>query len=435
MMTKTININRRTFLRGAGGMALSLPLLECMASDAKAEVPKRFLGLYVGHGFVLRGDWSWYPTLVDGQLQFGNSMSAFNPLAKRITVLQGLEHPQCVSAGGHSTADSFLTGSNPAATVKSPSLDQIAAMTHGHKTRYPGLVLGNEGGLGGEGRSNTLSYNQFGRGVPSTNNVRGLYDAMFNSDPALQKKQQQRLSKDQRRLDRVLESYREIKRQLGNDDSRKLEYYMQALRDVEKEIERMERWAATPRPQVPADGLALNASVKDPAAFIRTMYNLIYLAFKTDSTRYATYMLQSMNSSKWDNIPIALGLGGTHHVLAHNAVQGGVHLEKLGKYDKFQADLLAEFITKLADASEGEGTMLDNTVVLYGSSNSQTHVNTDYPLMLVGGEKLGFRQGALHDFGKKTPPLSNLYLTLLNALKVPATQFSDSSGTIPEIMA
>ena len=151
MMTKTININRRTFLRGAGGMALSLPLLECMASDAKAEVPKRFLGLYVGHGFVLRGDWSWYPTLVDGQLQFGNSMSAFNPLAKRITVLQGLEHPQCVSAGGHSTADSFLTGSNPAATVKSPSLDQIAAMTHGHKTRYPGLVLGNEGGLGGEG--------------------------------------------------------------------------------------------------------------------------------------------------------------------------------------------------------------------------------------------------------------------------------------------
>ena len=434
-MTKTININRRTFLRGAGGMALSLPLLECMASDAKAEVPKRFLGLYVGHGFVLRGDWSWYPTLVDGQLQFGNSMSAFNPLAKRITVLQGLEHPQCVSAGGHSTADSFLTGSNPAATVKSPSLDQIAAMTHGHKTRYPGLVLGNEGGLGGEGRSNTLSYNQFGRGVPSTNNVRGLYDAMFNSDPALQKKQQQRLSKDQRRLDRVLESYREIKRQLGNDDSRKLEYYMQALRDVEKEIERMERWAATPRPQVPADGLALNASVKDPAAFIRTMYNLIYLAFKTDSTRYATYMLQSMNSSKWDNIPIALGLGGTHHVLAHNAVQGGVHLEKLGKYDKFQADLLAEFITKLADTPEGEGTMLDNTVVLYGSSNSQTHVNTDYPLMLVGGEKLGFRQGALHDFGKKTPPLSNLYLTLLNALKVPATQFSDSSGTIPEIMA
>ncbi|MGE4632763.1 MAG: DUF1552 domain-containing protein, partial [Planctomycetota bacterium] len=168
---------------------------------------------------------------------------------------------------------------------------------------------------------------------------------------------------------------------------------------------------------------------------IRTMYNLIYLAFKTDSTRYATYMLQSMNSSEWDNIPIALGLGVTHHLLAHNAVQGGGHLEKLGRYDKFQADLLAEFITKLADTPENGGTMLDNTVVLYGSSNSQTHVNRDYPLMLVGGENLGLKQGMLHDFGDKAPPLSNLYLTLLNALEVPVTQFSDSSGTVAEIMA
>ena len=115
-------------------------------------------------------------------------------------------------------------------------------MTHGHKTRYPSLVLGNEGGLGGEGRSNTLSYNQFGRGIPSSNNLRGLYDGMFNSDPQLQKGQRSRLASDKRRLDRVLESYREMKRKLGRDDSQKLERYMQALREVEREIERMERW-------------------------------------------------------------------------------------------------------------------------------------------------------------------------------------------------
>ena len=429
-----MKINRRTFIRGTGGVTLSLPLLECMARDTGSEMPRRFLALYVGHGFALNGDWSWYPTLVDGQLRFGKSMDAFNPLNKRVSVMQGLEHPLCVSAGGHSTADSFLTGSNPAAAVKSPSLDQIAAMKFGHQTRYPSLVLGNEGGLGGEGRSNTLSYNRFGRGIPATNNLRGLYDAMFNSDPALRNKQQQRLNKDQRRIDRVLESYREMKRQLGYNDSQKLEHYMHALRDVEKEIERMERWAATPKPQVLADGLAFDASVKDPATFIRTMYNLVYLAFKTDSTRYATYMLQSMNSSKWDNIPITLGLGVTHHLLAHNAVQGGVHLEKLGQYDKFQAELLAEFITKLADTPEGDGTMLDSTIVLYGSSNSQTHVNTNYPLMLIGGEKIGLKQGALHDFGQKAPPLSNLYLTLLNALDVPAKQFSDSNGTMTEIL-
>ena len=435
MIAKRTSIDRRTFLRGAGGVALSLPFLDCMASDPGVETPRRLLALYVGHGFALHGDWGWYPKVVDGELRFGKSMEALNPLAKRICVLRGLEHPQCVSAGGHSTADSFLTGSNPAASVKSPSFDQVAAMTHGHETRYPSLVLGNEGGLGGEGRSNTLSYNQFGRGIPASNNLRGLYDGMFNSDPQLQDGLRSRLGSDKRRLDRVLESYREMKRNLGRDDSQKLEHYMQALRDVEKEIERIERWTATPKPEVPTDGLALNASVEDPASFIRTMYNVIYLAFRTDSTRYATYMLQSMNSSKWDNVPIALGLGVTHHLLAHNAVQGGGHMVKLGKYDKFQADLLAEFITKLADTPEGEGTMLDNTVVLYGSSNSQTHVNTDYPLMLAGGEKLGLKQGELHDFGNEAPPLSNLYLTLTNALGVPAKQFSDSSGTIREIMA
>ena len=430
-----MKINRRTFLHGAGGISLSLPLLECEAEDRDEDMPKRLLALYVGHGFALQGDWSWYPTSVDGQLQFGKSMAAFNPLNQSVTVLRGLEHPQCISAGGHSTADSFLTGSNPSATVKSPSFDQVAAMTHGHKTRYPSLVLGNEGGLGGAGKSNTLSYNQFGRGIPSTNDLRGLYDAMFNSDPMLRKKQEQRLGKDKRRVDRVLESYHEMKRQLGRNDSRKLEHYMQSLRDVEKEIERMESWATTPKPDVPVDDLALEASVKDPATFIRTMYNLIYLAFKTDSTRYATYMLQSMNSSKWDNVPIALGLGATHHLLAHNAVKGGVHLERLGQYDQFQANLLAEFIAKLADTPEGEGSMLDSTIVLYGSSNSQTHVNTDYPLMLAGGERLGLKTGRLIDFGQNAPPLSNIYLTLMNALDVPSQQFSDSDGTTPEIMA
>ena len=429
-----MKINRRTFLRGAGGVSLSLPILDCMAADAEVEVPKRFLALYVGHGFALHGDWSWYPTLVDGQMQFSKSMAAFNPLAKRITVVKGLEHPGCVSAGGHQTGDSFLTGSHPNSAVKSPSFDQVASMTHGHKTRYPSLVLGNEGGMGSIGNSKTLSYNRFGNPIPASNDIRGLFDAMFNSDPELQKGQRRRLASDKHRLDHVLESYHGLKRQLGRDDSQKLDQYMQALREVEKEIQRMQLWVATPKPQVPNDGLALNASEKDPAAFIRTMYNLIYLAFKTDSTRYATYMLQSMNA-EWGKISIALGLGPGHHVLAHNATLGGGHLEKLGKYDKFQADLLAEFITKLADTPEGEGTMLDNTIVLYGSSNSQTHVNTNYPLMLVGGEKLGLRQGALHDFGKKTPPLSNLYLTLTKALDVPAKQFSDSTGTIPEIMA
>ena len=150
-------IDRRAFLRGTGGLALSLPLLECMAVGAAPVAPKRCLSLYVGHGFSLGGEWSWYPTVVDGEMQFSKSMAAFNPLADRVTVLRGLEHPGCVSAGGHNAGDSFLTGSHPNAADKSPSFDQIASMAHGHKTRYPSLVLGNEGGIGGIGSSKTLS--------------------------------------------------------------------------------------------------------------------------------------------------------------------------------------------------------------------------------------------------------------------------------------
>ena len=190
-------------------------------------------------------------------------MAAFNPLADRITVLRGLEHPGCISAGGHQTGDSFLTGSHVNRAAKSPSFDQIASMTHGHKTRYPSLVLGNEGGMGSIGLSKTLSYNQFGRPIPASNDIRGLFDAMFNSDPQLQKRQRSRLASDKHRLDHVLESYHGLKRQLGRDDSQKLDQYMQALRDVEKEIQRMQRWVATPKPQVPNDGLALNASDLD----------------------------------------------------------------------------------------------------------------------------------------------------------------------------
>ena len=369
---------------------------------------------------------------------FSKSMAAFNPLAKRITVVQRTGASRLRQCRRPQTGDSFLTGSHVNSAVKSPSFDQIASMTHGHKTRYPSLVLGNEGGMGSIGNSKTLSYNQFGNPIPASNDIRGLFDAMFNSDPELQKGQRSRLASDKHRLDHILESYHGLKRQLGRDDSQKLDQYMQALRDVEKEIQRMERWMRQPKPKVPTDELALNAgSEKDPAAFIRTMYNLIYLAFKTDSTRYATYMLQSMNS-EWGGTIFrsTLGLGVGHHLLAHNATSlGGGHLVKLGKYDKFEADLLAEFITKLADTPEGEGTMLDNTVVMYGSSNSQTHVNRNYPLMLVGGDNLGLKHGTFHKLGDTKPPLSNLYLTLLNALDVPAKQFSDSTGTISQIMA
>ena len=444
-MPHTHPLSRRHFLYGTG-VSMLLPRLESFGQEAAAAAtpPKRFLGLYVGHGFAITlkddhpaRDWSWYPRLIDGEMRFGKSMAAMQPLANQLSVFHGLEHPQVVATNGHSSADSFLTGSNPEGSVISPSLDQVAAMTHGKQTRFPSLVLGNEGGLGASGSSLTLSYNRSGRAIPSNSNLTDIYNRLFNSDPAIIRQEKALHARNSALVDRVLSSAKDLQRRVSADDNRKIDSYLEAVRAVEKNIERMQRWSDTPKPEVDANDLSLKATVNEPALFIQTMYDLIYLAFKTDSTRYATYMLQSMIDGPWNDMPRnALGLPVGHHRLAHAAAGTGAKaMENLGTYDRFQADLLAKFLLRMADTPEGDGSMLDNTIVFYGTSNSKTHVNRDYPLMVAGGRNLGIKHGRFHEMATADAPLSNLFLTLLHLLDVPAQSFSDSTGVMKEILA
>jgi hypothetical protein len=441
-------LDRRTFLRGAS-VSLAVPWLECMGATSTIAAPattppKRFLALYVGHGFAITRNkdnkgrnWSWYPRVTeDGTMTFGKSMSGFNEFKDRTSVYYGLEHPRVVSFNGHGTADSFLTGSKIDDAVRSPSLDQVAALVHGKKTRYPSLVLGNESGLGSSGGSRTLSYNRFGRPIPAVNDVQKIYDSLFNSDPKLQEDDIRRLRTDKRLVDRVLESHKDLKRRLGKSDSEKLDHYLHSLNEVEQDLIRLRLWLDKPKPKVDSRVLDFEAGVKAPESFVRTMYNLIFLAFQTDSTRYATYMLQNMSGGAWNQMPrTALGLGGSHHDLAHGAAgQNPKALERLGTFDKFHGDLLAEFIKKLDSVQEANGTLLDNTVIMYGSSNSRTHVNRDYPMMICGGSNLGFKHGSLYELQASGAPLNNLYTSILNALDVPTEKFSDSKGELTQVM-
>ena len=441
-------LDRRTFLRGAG-VSLAVPWLECMGAASTIAAPattppKRFLALYVGHGFAItrnnanKGrDWSWYPRVAeDGTMTFGKSMSGFNEFKDRTSVYFGLEHPRVVSFNGHGTADSFLTGSKIDDAVRSPSLDQIAALAHGKKTRYPSLVLGNESGLGSSGGSRTLSYNRFGRPIPAVNDVRRLYDFLFNSDPKLQEDNVKRLRTDKRLVDRVLQSHKDLKKRLGKSDSEKLDHYLHSLNEVEQDLDRLKFWLDKPKPKVDSRVLDFDAGVEDPESFIRTMYNLIFLAFQTDSTRYASYMLMSMSGGAWNQMTrTVLGLGGSHHDLAHKAAGQSLQgLERLGTFDKFQGDLLIEFIKKLDSVQESNGTLLDNTVIMYGSSNSKTHVNRDYPMMICGGSNLGFKHGSLYELQASGAPLNNLYTSILNALDVPTEKFSDAKGELTQVM-
>lgn len=437
-------LNRRQFLYGTG-VAMLLPQLESLAAAPPADTPapKRLLALYVGHGLAITRkddhparDWSWYPRLVDGRMEFGKSTGAYQPLADEISVFYGLDHPQVVASNGHSSADSFLTGSNPQGSIIHPSIDQVAAMAHGKQTRFTSLVMGNEGGLGIRGGSHTLSYNRSGRAIPSTNSPQKIYDQLFNAAPEIMQAEKQLYQKNNNLVDRVLQSASDLKRRTSASDNRQIDSYLESVRAVEKNIQRMQEWSETPKPEVDTSDLALKATVNEPSVFIETMYSLIYLAFMTDSTRYVTYLLQTMGGGIWDDMPKnALGLGANHHLLAHNAAGTGLKaMEKLGTYDKFHADLVAALLQRMKDTPESGGSMLDNTLILFGCSNSKTHVNRDYPLMLAGGRNLGIKQGQFHDLSTRGARMSDLLLTMLQQIDVPASSFSDSTSVIDDIL-
>ena len=163
------------------------------------------------------------------------------------------------------------------------------------------------------------------------------------------------------------------------------------------------------------------------------MYDLMFLAFQTDSTRVATYQLGNMNgaTSIAGKFPQLVGLGKNMHSLAHGGAKGKGG-EELGKWHQFLADQMARFLTRLKSTEEGDGTLLDHTIVLYGSSNSQTHRNANYPLMLAGGQQLGLNHGQLIKCDEKTP-LSNVYLTVLNQLDIQLDSFADSTTTFDEV--
>ena len=231
-------------------------------------------------------------------------------------------------------------------------------------------------------------------------------------------------------LDMVLEHSRSVKSKLGAQDVRKLDEYLSSVRAIEQRVERSQRWLDIPRPHVDPKTLTLQSSPEGPEDYIRTMYDLMYLAFQTDTTRVATYMIGQVAGATTvaNTFPACLGLEANWHGLAHGAGKKNSY-ETLGRFDQFLAEQLSYFLTRLKETPEGDGNLLDRTLVLYGSSNSKTHNNTNYPLVLAGGGGLGMKHGQYLRFGADTP-LSNVFVTMLDRLNIPAESFADSTGNL-----
>ena len=441
---KSWHLHRRIFLRGTG-VTLALPLLESMAPAATAAqaLPKRMCCVYFPFGVSLppadhdEANWNWFPRGEGRDFGFTSTLESLEPLREHVTVLSGLSHPHGHKMGGHDTGDIFLTAApfKGSRFGNSISIDQVAAATMGHATRLPSLTLSSDGGVGEPTRSTTLSFSDRGRPIPALANPAQIFSRLFGDDDDALEMRRRRLSSSASMLDLVLDHSRSLQRKLGKQDQEKLDEYLSSVRAVEQRVERSQRWLEIPKPEVDPGAVNLDASPKGPEEYIRAMYDLIFLAFQTDTMRLATYMLGQVAGATTvaNSFPACIGLSGNWHGLAHGAGKKGGYA-KLGRFDQFLAQQLSYFLNRLAETPEGDGSMLDRTLVLYGSSNSRTHNNHNYPLLLAGGKQLGFQHNQHLRFTEKTP-LSNLFVTMLNAIDVPTAGFVDSTGEMTEVMS
>lgn len=451
MKQKSWHLNRRELLRG-GGIALGLPLLNGMSWAAPSGgLPRRMMIGYFAYGAYMPNgpsgipsgnephhDWSWWPTSTPGPLTFNRSSAPFEPLKDYVSYLRGLDHAGGWSLGGHSSGDVFATGADMVDREKTNniSIEQVAANEHGAKTRYPSLVLGTEGGTGSYGSSKTLSHRGPGRPIPAMHKPQEIFNRLF-APYANRSVDDVRagLRREASILDLMMDQSRSLMNRLGREDQGKVDEYLESVRALEQRVERTSRWTHEPLPNVDTKGLDLEVSHSEPQEYIRCMYDLIYLAFQTDSTRFATLMLESessSNSEMWNYATYVLGYKGATHDIAHKRPA-----DYSGQWDRWRAEQHAYFLQRLRDTPEGDGNMLDRTVVLWGSGHPHaSHSTRNYPIHLAGGNHLGFRHGNLHAFeGERKVPLANLFVSMLHAVDVPVESFADSTGEMTELRA
>ncbi len=447
MTVNKFQMNRRAMLR-ATGISLALPWMESLAAPAVKAPPRRFCSIYFPYGVSLpsqdgeTGHWHWFPKGEGKDFTFNKSLEPLERWRDQVTVLGGLSHPKVRRIGGHDSGDTFLTGeemSLGATGLKnSISLDQFMARTHrlGTKTRFTSLTLSSDGGTGLPTRANTLSYANNGQPIPSLNRPALLFEKLFGLKGESIDAQRKGLNRTGSHLDLLLGEAKTLQRKLGKTDQDKLDQYLTSVREIEQDVERSARWLDVPKPKVNAEGLTLDADNETPGKLIHTMLDLIALAFQTDSTRFVTYQLASMHGaiSIANKFPSLLGFAKDAHGLAHGAGKGGKGAENKGKWDLYQTQCLAYLIKRLSEMKEGEGSVLDSTCLFYGSSNSKTHNNTNYPLVLAGGRDMGFRHGQYLKFGNDVP-LSNLFVTIQKRMGAKADSFADSTGAMREVLA
>ena len=439
---KIRKLDRRAFLRGSMGVTLALPMLDSMAVRAatpKNQIPKRMVCIYFPNGVSLPGpahphhkEWHWFPHGQGKNFTLTKTLESLAPLRSRLSVLGGLSHTSGRKLPGHSVMEAYLTGSD-IAKANTISVDQLYAAKSSQETRLASLVLSTAGGIQAGGRPCTISYSKEGQPIPAEDSLRRLFNRMFGSTTESDEAVRKTLARHKSMLDLVLEDSRRLSGKLGKDDQKKLDEYLSSIRDLEGRVERTEKWLQIPKAKVDSKQLNLDATRNAPKDYIRGMYDLIYLAFQTDTTRSASFVLGGEGTSFSDSFPKVIGLPGVH-ALSHSTNKSPDGFKNWARWDQFFAEQLAYFLNKLQNTREGESNLLDRSLILYGCSTSSTHLARNYPLLLAGGRDLGIKHGNYHVIDENKRCMSDLFVTMLNALGVETNRFGESTTNLNELL-
>jgi hypothetical protein len=326
----------------------------------------------------------------------------------------------------------WLTGAplqNPKpGTYNSVGLDQMIALHTKQYCRQPSLVMSIDAGTGYLSRTGTISYNLDGRPIPAENNPRRIFDRLFRGDHSSAADEHAQLQHRIKLVDAVAESAKSLDAKLGKTDRERMDQYLTSLNEVETRLVASERWIDIPLKKQDYSHLNLEATNEgDPAEYYRNMFDLIALAFDADITRVVAFMLNredGMGIS--DTFPLKLGLSKTHHQLSHATdKEGQLHF---AKYDLFLSHRIAQFLGRMNEYRDRNGSVLDNTIVMFGSGASTTHNSHNLPTLLAGGANMGLTHGTYwREDGMR---MSNVHLSIMRSMGIEQESFSDSTGTV-----
>ncbi len=422
----TSPVSRRNFLRAAG-VSLALPLLDTfaprklIAAGTDAAPPRRMVCICTPLGLHPQ---AFFPEKTGKDYELTPYLEVLKDFRDDFTVISGLSHPEV--GASHDSIFSFLTAAphpeQRAGFRNSISLDQFAADHIGGLTRFPSLPLSCEGF--------SLSWTRSGALVPSDSYPSSVFARLFlEGRPDEVEAQARRLRDGQSILDAVGGQARSLEHDLGAGDREKLDEYFTSVRELEQRLVISEEWSKKPKPKVDAKPPQNIANSADLVGRARLMFDLIHLALQTDSTRLITLMLLGTSL-----VPPVAGVSLGHHDLSHHG-QDPSKIDQLKMVEIEKLKTFRDFLARLKETKEDGDTLLDRTTIFFSSNlgNAATHATKNLPILLAGG---GFKHGQHLAFDPASPPpLSNLYVSMLQRLGIESDKFGSSTGTLTGLEA